>query len=466
MNMKWIEPKMPEFEYGKLPSVWISALVFVGFFTLCFVLTVLTWKQGKPVMSVEFFARILLVPALLGGLIGSMIYVPYEDWIARVDLWNNLCQRTYANWRWWAQDRVAIIGSVTLTPEKDLGVRVLGLEGSPPANADKALALAPGKKEGSMSRTQQVLEQLVTPFAPAMTDFIGRHTFSIILHSDREEDLNDLRSLLRQLAPRDFGFVQITQVTEAIDMDLIDNWLSGNGAPDYCLVLAYQLHTMGEEPTCSEAAVSVLFASRAVIANSKGKLRPEAWIFRPAAAAMDLIFDTLKTMLAAQQTPVERIKHLWLTHIPSQGKHATLTAVKDTNLNVVAHDLDIAIGSPGPVNTLLVQALAASMVQHGQGTQMVATPHEAGVMLNLVGTSIAPIENVELLVPTMTSISFTCMTACLGGLIMLACTDGGASAGWFIGVLAGFIVLLLVAAFFSLVRRNQVTEDFHRALPW
>lgn len=464
--MKWIEPKISEFEYGKPPAVWVSVLVFVGFFILCFILTVLDWKQGKPVISTEFFVRILLVPALAGGLISSLIYVRHEDWIERVDLWNNLCHRAYANWRWWAQERVAIIGSVTLTPVKDLGVRMLGLEGGPPANAGKTLALATEKKEGSMSRVQQVLEQLVTPFAPYMTNFVGRRTFSIILQSDREEDVNDLRSLLRKLAPRDFHFIKISRTPQPLDMGLVNGWLSGTTMTDYCFVLAYQLHTAGIEPAYSEAAVSLLFASRAVISNSKGKLSPEAWVFRPAAATMDRIFDTLKTVLTAQQTPVERIKHLWLTHVPGQGKHATLTAVKDVDLNIGAHDVDKAIGLPGPVNAMLVQALAARIVQHGQGTQLVATPHKAGAALNLVGTSIAPIDDVEARVPLMISISFTCMAACLAGLVMLMCKDAGASTGWFIGAFAGFIVLLFLQAFFSLVRSDEVARDFRRALPW
>lgn len=167
-----------------------------------------------------------------------------------------------------------------------------------------------------------------------------------------------------------------------------------------------------------------------------------------------------------KQTPNERIKHLWLTHVPGQGKHATLTAVKDVDLKVAAHDLDTAIGLPGPVNTLLVQALAARIVQHGQGTQLVATPHKAGVVLNLLGTSIAPVEDVELDVPPMTSISLTCFAACICGLLMLMFKDAGASVGWFIGTVVGFIVLMIVGAIFSLVRRDQVASDFYSALPW
>jgi hypothetical protein len=466
MSMKWIEPDAKQFEYGKPPPAWIFVIFFVLSFIACFIGTVLNWKQGKPVISAEFFVRILLVPLLLGGAVSGFIYMHHEDWIERVDIWNNLCKRTYSDWRRWAQARVAIIGSVTLTPEDDLAVRMLGLEGSPPANSGKTLALRTTEKDGAMSRIQRVLEQLVTPFAPYMNTYAQSNTFSIIVQSDRDDDLNDLRSLLRKLVPEDFRFVEISRVTEPVDMGLIEKWLSGRNVPDYCLVLAWQLHAAEAEPTCSEAAVSLLFASHATVANSQGKLKPEAWVFRPAGAAMDNVFDVLKSMLAARQSPLERIKHLWLTHVPGQGKHATLTAIKDAKLDVAAHDLDAGIGLPGPVNILLLQALAARMVQHGQGTQLLATPRQGGVMLNLVGTTIAPVEEIEERWPRPVAISVTLMTGCIFILLLLVFKGAGMSVGWSVSAFGGFIVLLIAHGIFSILRRNQVADDFYGALPW
>jgi len=343
---------------------------------------------------------------------------------------------------------------------------MLGLEGSPPANGGKALALGTATKDGSMSRALQILEQLVKPFAPYMNSRARSHTFSIIVQTDRDEDLNDLRSLLRRLVPDAFEYVQVSRAAEPVDMGLIEKWMSERKVPDYCLVLAWQLHAPEAEPTSSEAAVSLLFASRATVANSKGRLEPEAWVFRPAVAAMDNVFDVLKTLLAAKQSPLERIKHLWLTHLPGQGKHATLTAIKDVKLDVAAHDLDAAVGLPGPVNVLLVQALAARMVQHGQGTQLLATPRQGGVMLNLVGTTIDPVEDVEERLPVPVSISFVVMTGCIAVLLVLLCKDVGASVGWSMSALGGFIGLQIVHAFFAILRRNQVADDFYRAMPW
>lgn len=465
MSTKWEEPKIEEYKHSEPPSIWMSVAAFVVIYAVCFVLTVLNWKQGKPVMCAEFFVYVLLLPLIFWGMACSAIYFGYEDWNERVDLFNNLCRSTYAHWRWWAQERVAILGRVTLAPEKDLAERMLGLEGSAPANAGKILPLLT-EKGSSASRVQQVLEQLVTPFTPYLSGFVGRHTFSIVVQSEREEDLNDLRALLRRLSPRDFASVKIARVPNALDMGLVEEWLSSNGMSGVCLVLAYQLHATGQEPTCSEAAVALLFASSTVINDSNGRLKPEAWVFRPIPAAMDTIFDRLKTLLAARQTPNERIKHLWLSNIPGQGKHATETAVKDTELNLEVHDLDTAIGVPGPVNALLVQALAAQMVQHGQGTQLVATPHKGGVMLNLIGTSIAPVQGVEERIPTPLNVCFTLLVGGVFLLLMLVFIDVQLSTGYFVALFVSFLVILVVQAFLSLVRRNQVADDFYSRLPW
>jgi hypothetical protein len=465
MSIKWAEPKIEEYKHSEPPSIWISVIAFVVIYAVCLVVTVLNWKQGKPVICAEFFVRVLLVPLIVWGMICSLIYFGYEDWNERVDLFNNLCRRTYARWRWWAQERVAILGRVTLAPEKELAERMLGLEGSAPMNAGKILPLAI-EKSNSASRVQQVLEQLVTPFAPYMQGIVGRHTFSIVVQSEREEDLNDLRALLRKLAPRDFDFVKITRVPQALDMGLIEGWLSDDGVPDFRLVLAYQLHAAGQEPTCSEAAVALLFASDTVIAGSRGKLKPEAWVFRPIPTTMDTAFDRLKTLLAAQQSPIERIKHLWLSHIPGQGKHATLTAVKDTELKLAVHDLDTAIGVPGPVNALLTQALAAQMVQHGQGTQLVATPYKGGIMLNLIGTSVAPVQGVAERLPTPLNVCSTLLVSGFLILLFLVFIDAQLSTGYFLGLLACFVAMLLLQVALSLVRNNQVADDFYRRLPW
>lgn len=75
------------------------------------------------------------------------------------------------------------------------------------------------------------------------------------------------------------------------------------------------------------------------------------------------------------------------------AQHATLGAVRDTELKVEEHALDPAMGPQAPVARWVLQALAAKMAHFGQGAQLVALPRANGVALNIVVKD-APAANV------------------------------------------------------------------------
>jgi hypothetical protein len=77
MSTKWVEPTVKEFDYSKPPSIWISVIAFVVIYVAAFVITVLTWKQGQPLISTAFLVRVLVVPLLLwGGAVQSELLQP------------------------------------------------------------------------------------------------------------------------------------------------------------------------------------------------------------------------------------------------------------------------------------------------------------------------------------------------------------------------------------------------------
>ncbi|WP_321895179.1 type VI secretion system Vgr family protein [Paraburkholderia heleia] len=136
---------------------------------------------------------------------------------------------------------------------------------------------------------------------------------------------------------------------------------------------------------------------------------PQARIFRPIPSTSDAMLDAVRTLLKAEQAPPGRIKHLWLSRLTKQGHNASIAAVKDAGLTLAVHKVDDAIGKPGPVSTLLLQTLAAQMVQHGQGVQLVASPSADGLTLNLVGTQEVPVKDAPDFIypPCIMSLSFT-----------------------------------------------------------
>lgn len=153
---------------------------------------------------------------------------------------------------------------------------------------------------------------------------------------------------------------------------------------------------------------------------------------------------------------------MWLSGLPRQSHHATASAVKDTGLDLPAHDVDHAIGKPGPVNALLLQALAAQMVEHGQGAQLVASPGGQGVVLNLVGAQTMPVRDVDAGYVRVFSLSATIGVACCIALIMFLLEAVGASSGWFWGCLVVFVLMFLLQIGGSILKRRLLADDFYR----
>ncbi|SAL60732.1 hypothetical protein [Caballeronia humi] len=463
MSLSWKTPDIPEREHGKPPSIWLSVVAFIVTLAAGIVLMVLTWEPGKSTISGPFFVQLLIL-LLIWGTACALIYVSYEIWIDEVDRWNYLCKLSRAHWRYWAQAHLSMVGSIALTPEAELAERLLGLEGSAPVNLGKALALPAAAAATEQSRIEFVLEQLMTPFAGYLSRFAGVHTFHIVLQSGSEQDESELRAVLQKLKLRNLDLVKVLRTEPETEQAMFEQWLSGKSMPDFCLLLGCQLHEEGKEPSWSEAAVGILFASAAMLTRYADKLKLQARLFRPISSASDSVNDSLNTLLAAVQTPTERIKHLWLSRLPRQAHHATLAALKDAGLELPAHDVDRAIGKPGPVNSLLLQALAAEMVQHGQGTQLVALPDSEGVMLNLVGVQAALIPKVEPAYFGRLSLSVSVGASCSFVALLFLLDAVGAGSGWFWCVLVGFVLLIPIQFGVSILKRRLVEDDFYQRL--
>lgn len=471
MKLDWRFHEYNEFEYTRPPSVWIAVAITVLVCVAGFVLTVLTWEKGQPVVSAPFLIRALLAPLAVSGFACGLLYADHEDTTEDVDIWNFLRARGRVRWQAWSQGCVAILESVTFTPEKDLAERMLGLEGSEPRNEGKMLPLradtqtdALERGEGvvlSGERLEGVLEKIVMPFVPYMERFAAGHTFSIILQSEDETAIDALRALVRKLNVPGAGRIEIERAEAPLDMGLVHRWLNDVKMPDFCLALACQLHQDGQEARYSEATVGMLLAPEHVISQYGDKLKVQAYLFQPVSAAADSVTPALRGMLKAQRLPPEYVQHVWLGGLPKQARHAAKAAAGGAGLAAAVHDVDLAIGVAGPASALLAQALAAEMVQHGQGTQLVATSGGAGILLNLAGTQAVPVPaeptfELRSLRPVRI-VGFACMGALLGFTLYLTKAPGGVYV-----LVPGFVgVATLVDALCAQGRYNWAENVFY-----
>ncbi|MBR8512411.1 hypothetical protein [Burkholderia cenocepacia] len=463
MSMQWhMRPPSPRV-CGKPPSLWIAFAIYVVIQAAGVVITVLTWGP-QPVASGDFFVRLLVLPLALTIALCGSLYSGYEQELNDTDWWNFLCRETQSSWRRWAQRRVVIVASTTITPEAELGERMLGLERPRPVNTGKRLPLANQDQASSEARLEGVLTDLLTPLSATIAGVARTCSMHVYLQSSTQDDLSELRQLWQRLRLPDL--VSFSWVSLDTPLSLTAPWFGNDHPPaEFVLTLACQLHRPDQAPAWSEAAVALLTTSFEVMRNYRGKRRPQAYLLRPITAEADEVIDATAALLRAQQVSPDRIKHLWTSSLPGHLRHATAAAVKDSGLDLPTHDLDEAMGEPGPVSPLLLRALAAQIVQHGQGVQLVATPTRHGVQLNLIGTQLAPIEPVRPEYYRMLSLSATIGVVGVACLTMFGAETLGVMRPWI-----GWAVLALVILMFpiqiggSILNRRLLEDDFFSEL--
>lgn len=391
MSLRWDMPDVALKDVGRAPSVKVFVALYALIQFAAVVLTLLNWPAGQPTMTRDFWLAILVVPFLLWVLIGGLYYhLAYEGPLIRALWWNTLRGHLASHWQKWTHAHLVLLDSVVLTSEDDLAERMLGLEGSAPSNPDKVLVLPGMPDSGGRAKLELVLERLLAPLAERIAPLARVGSFDIVLQSDHAEHAIDLQRIWRKLGLP--GDPAVAWLPADADSPLVVQWFDEQPMPDYRLVLACQLCDGKQEPASSEMVVALLLAVPDVAARSRAKFKPQAYLFRPVAAESDVVDMALRLLLEAQQAPPEKLKHFWFSRLAKPLKHAATTAVTNAGLNLAHHDLDKALGKPGPANGWLLQALAAQMVRHGQGAQLVAAPYQTGVAFNVVGLAPPPVK--------------------------------------------------------------------------
>jgi hypothetical protein len=305
-----------------------------------------------------------------------------------------------SGWQRQSRSGMAVLDSVILTPEPDLAERMLALEGTPPENPGKVMALGSIATADDGSRLGRLLDALLAPMAARLAQVAKGGSFEIVMQCDHEALSSEVLAAWGRLAlpgkpvvrwldnRRDVGFADKWFEDESRP----NGWYGHDRTPKYRLLLAWHLNKVGPDAVHkdSEAAVALLLGSPALM-YEKPELKRQAWLLRQITGDADQADRLLALLLNAEQVPSERIRHFWHSGLKGLAQHATLGAVRESGLKVEAHALDPAIGPQAPVARWVIQALAAKMAHFGQGTQLIAVPHEQGIALNLVAKEPAPV---------------------------------------------------------------------------
>lgn len=461
---QWRIPTVQKLEETSAPPAWVPLVLVLICVIAGAVFAVLDWKPGTPV-SGKLAVNALLIPALFGGFVSAVFYIHPEFWAMKVEWWNARVAQHYLNWRYWSQWNLAIIDSVVITPEVDLAERMLGLEGKPPENAGATMTLDIAQS-AETSRVEALIEQLVTPLFAQLERLQGNEPVSVILSAPSDGYLETLLNTLTRLAmPRlhasNLKFVASDQVGPLIDAFVNGKeweWQGERKRPfEACLVVAFQLHEDDSAPSFTEAGVAMVMASMEV--TNRYKFRPKARWFRPVTTTLDSLADRLEALLSAAPTPVEKLRHVWMSGLSKLGRNNVNGVLGDIEREWSRHELDQAIGLPGPVNPWLMQALAAQMVTYGQGPQLVFAPANDGVMVNLVAGPLSTIKEIGPPDMNFWPVSFVAMLSCMAGLLLAMVMTQNLSAVWGAGVLIGFAVLGFVCLPFAMLLHYRAVDD-------
>lgn len=403
MSFRW-NPRIPdEWEAGEPPPLWVYVALFLVIECVAVALTVASWPRGEPVASEKFVLYALMIPVLVWFMLSAMLYMLSDEKPAFNAAVKNACRwHLVTDWQQSSRMGVAILDSVILTPEPDLAVRMLGLEGKVPENPGRVMALNDIAVTESVSRESVLAEKLMAPLASMLAQAVREDSFEIVMQCDRQEMAGEVQAAWERLElPRK---PRIHRIDNNQEIDFAGVWFKDDHrplpytryitdqTPKYRLLLAWHLNDTGRgEPGESEAAVALLVASRKLMAEQKDKLRPQAWLLRQIVADADQVDKSLALLLKAAQVPGERIHHVWHSRLKGLAQHNTIGAVKDSGLKVTLQELEQAIGPQAPVARWVVQALAAKMAHYGQGPQLVALPREQGVVLNFVAKEPSPV---------------------------------------------------------------------------
>jgi hypothetical protein len=461
MKFRWDQVIPDEKEASEPPPIWIYLVLFIAVECVALALTVATWPTGKPIAPKEFLRGVLLIGPVFWGAVCAFVYYGAHGMYAfEAAVFNQEGWRLRRSWQYESRSGVAVLDSVVLAPEPDLAERMLSLDGTPPQNPGKVMALDMNET-GAESRLYAVLKELLMPLAPKLAAAMHSNSFQLMMQGDRDESSDIIHAVWKKLELP--GAPDIVCMRPTTEPKFAERWFPADCGPYHRLVLAWHLNDAGPEVAedYSEFAVALLLGSSQLMYDKRDKLRAQAWLLRGIATEADQVEDALTLLLQAGQVETKRIRHFWHSRLKGLARHATLGAIRDSGLEVSGHALEPAIGPQAPMSRWLLYALAARMAYFGQGAQLVAQPGEKGVMLSLAVREPQPVNAPwkdsygYWIIPTA---EFVFISLSMIGLLLLDSGSGSSGPDTTIAVAWP----LLIAAFFveRYFRSRRLVEDF------
>ncbi|OXC72190.1 hypothetical protein [Caballeronia sordidicola] len=373
--------ELPEITAGqRRPSppkaiVWLGVFVIVMLANIVWILV--TWPKDEPTMSVWFWMRLLVFPAIGWSVAFGLRLFYYEEEMTRLAAKKETRERDRAEATEFAQEPLAVLGLSFLTAMNAGGDGVASaiaqkkraLESCMPRSGEDAVrhtALALNDDEGTLERYLSLFLQLTGQIKETLDTLPADVPFSIRLQvpedPERAHVLKTWETCWQQCGYRD---APTSLLDPQQGLMALDGWLDVKGGTTlekFTLYVAAQLHD--EPPENSAEAGVALLLGWAPLAERRG-LKPIALLHRPVQSETTDFRTSLPKALLWGRTSSMRVSDVWQAGLTGGDKSAFLKDSADLGLKASKtedfagiQDIDRALGNPGAAAAWLSVVLA------------------------------------------------------------------------------------------------------------
>ncbi|KXV04153.1 hypothetical protein CR51_14390 [Caballeronia megalochromosomata] len=374
--MSWPVLKFEELPAPQKPSPWLVAVCSIGVMFAAAVVIFVSWpKLHEQSGGIEFWLCLVGIPLMLGLALWCAILHFAGMAAFGVDCLAYYTDAVLLAWQRWGRQYAVLGGFSVLLVEDALAEKIAGLSEAAPRNKSEVRRLEEIAEDFKSTRTEQVLERLLRGSKDAVLSSGIDDTLRIIASTGEHTDAGEIeQSILKQWDALNLRIPVTVEPVSEISWPVIERSVIDERTP--VLLLSVQLHDNGDEfARFTESAVALLFQPNLPQLDSGA---PVVRIYRSMPASTASMLTDFQQLGESGAVPLARIRTGWNCNLGKADGYALSRAVGDCGLVLEGGtsgmvNVSDSIGPVGPISPWISLALAAELVQYGQGPQLLAS---------------------------------------------------------------------------------------------
>ncbi|WP_244829936.1 hypothetical protein [Caballeronia sp. TF1N1] len=374
--MAWPVPEFERLPVFRKPSPWppiVGSLLIV--FGAAVSIFYLWLKIHGRSGGLGFWLCLIGIPLIAGLLFWCAVGHCAAMRLFGVDSVKYYASAVLSAWQHWSRQYVVLGGFSVILVEDALAEKIAGLSGTVPENKSEVRRLEQIKDDFKSSRTEQILERLLEGVEVALTSSGIDHALRIVAWAGEHADGVAIEDCVKKLwSASGLHLVASVEVVSALNWSMIERHVLGDGVP--LLVLTMQIHDdAGKLAQFTESAAALVFLPQLARTDTG---EPVVRIYRSIPTSTATMIADFNQLGDYGALPLAQIRSGWNCNLGKAEGYGLARAVGDCGLvfeggTTGMINIGDFIGPTGPISPWLSLALAAELVQYGQGPQLLAT---------------------------------------------------------------------------------------------